>query len=147
MGPTGLWANVAVRLGLQGAARLGFPNAARAVAEAIGGGVIGCILTGYCSTVDDNTSNESSSNNGGCSCPVPDTTRDRITKGNTDIRTKPGDENTANGDFDALNPSDVSSKGNGVRVGTLDDGSTVIVRPTIEIQSGGRTGIKIRYGQ
>jgi RHS repeat-associated protein len=95
--------------------------------------------------------NEGSS--GDDSCPVPDTFRDRITKGNTDIRTKPGNTDTANGDFDALNPTGVSDKGNGVRVGTLEDGRTVIVRPstegrpTIEIQSGGRTRIKIRYGQ
>ncbi|MDD2468988.1 MAG: RHS repeat-associated core domain-containing protein, partial [Desulfobulbus sp.] len=85
------------------------------------------------------------------SCPVPDTNRDRITKGNTDIRTKNGDMDTANEDFDILNPEDVSEKGSGVRVGTLGDGRTVIVRPskdgrpTIEIQSGGRTRIKVRY--
>jgi RHS repeat-associated protein len=87
------------------------------------------------------------------SCPVPDTTRDRITKGNTDIRTKPGNEDTANGDFDTLNPTGVLDHGNGVRVGTLPDGRTVVLRPsrdgrpTIEIQRGGRTRIKIRYGQ
>jgi len=97
--------------------------------------------------------NDNASDKSGNSCPVPNTSRDRITKGNTDIRTKPGNADTANGDFDALNPSDVSDKGNGVRVGTLGDGSTVVVRPsldgrpTIEIQSGGRTRIKIRYGQ
>lgn len=51
---------------------------------------------------------------GGDSCPVPDTIRDRITKGNTDIRIKPGNADTANGDFDSLNPRGVSDKGNGV---------------------------------
>jgi hypothetical protein len=90
---------------------------------------------------------------GGESCPVPDTTFDHTTKGNTDIRTKPGNAGTANGDFDALNPTGVTDYGNGRRVGTLPDGRTVVVRPsddgrpTIEIQRGGRPRIKIRYGQ
>ncbi len=90
-----------------------------------------------------NESNEDNDN-----CPIPDTERDRITKGNTDIRTKKGD---ANDDFDALNPKDVSEKGNGVRVGKLGNDSTVVVRPskdgrpTIEIQSGVRTRFKVRY--
>lgn len=33
-----------------------------------------------------------------------------FSKGNTDIRTKLGDANTADGDFDALNPADVTNK-------------------------------------
>jgi RHS repeat-associated protein len=85
--------------------------------------------------------------------PVPGVTPDRVTKGNTKIGEKPGDAGTASGDFDGLNPDNVQDKGNGIRVGTLGDGSTVIVRPnssdgrpTIEIQRGGRTRIKIRYG-
>ncbi|MDE2150338.1 MAG: RHS repeat protein [Gammaproteobacteria bacterium] len=101
---------------------------------------------------NDKAPSQEDSESGG-SCPVPDTTRDRITKGNTDIRTKPGDTDTANGDFDALNPGGVSDKGNGVRVGTLPDGRTIVVRPdsrdgrpTIEIQRGGRKRIEIRYG-
>jgi hypothetical protein len=126
-----------------------FPALCATAAEAAGGAAMAgiCNLIGYCSVADDT----SSSDDGG-SCPVPDTTRDRITKGNTDIRNKPGDVNTANDDFDALNLNNVSPKGNGVRVGTLGDGSTVIVRPsrdgrhTIEIQSGGRTRIEVRYG-
>nr|MDA3832102.1 hypothetical protein [Spirochaetales bacterium] len=95
--------------------------------------------------------NQNSNNDGGKSCPIPDTSRDRITKGNTDIRTKPGNADTANSDFDSLNLTDVSDKGNGVRVGNLGDKLKVIVRPsrdgrpTIEIQSGGRTRIEIRY--
>jgi hypothetical protein len=89
----------------------------------------------------------------GESCPVPDTERERITKGKTDIRTKPGDADTANDDFDNLNPDNVSDKGDGIRAGTLPNGSTVVVRPsrdgrpTIEIQRGGRTRIEIRYGK
>lgn len=91
------------------------------------------------------------------SCPIPDTTRDRITKGNLDNRNKNGGGgfDKANGDFDALGLSGVSDKGNGVRVGTLPDGRTVVVRPdsdngrgppTIDIQRGDGTRIKIRYG-
>jgi RHS repeat-associated protein len=90
------------------------------------------------------------------SCPVPDTTYVDTTLGNTDIRTKPGNADTAYGDFDALGLSGVADKGNGVRVGTLPDGRTVVVRPTsdkgrgpptIDIQRDDRTRIKIRYGQ
>ncbi len=42
------------------AVRLGFPNAARNAANAVGGGVAGCILFGYCSEADSE----------GDSCPV-----------------------------------------------------------------------------
>lgn len=58
----------------------------------------------------------------------------------------------ANPDFDNLNPSSVRDLPNGIRVGQLSDGSTVIVRqnssggrPTLEIQSG-KTKSKVRYG-
>lgn len=85
-------------------------------------------------------------------CPIPGTTPERRTKGNTNIESKQGDFDTENGDFDALSPGDVSDKGGGVRVGTLDDGRIIIVRPvssdgspTIEIQSGSRTRVKVRY--
>lgn len=85
-------------------------------------------------------------------CLIPGTTPERRTKGNTNIESKQGNFDTANGDFDALSPGDVSDKGGGVRVGTLDDGRTIIVRPvssdgspTIEIQSGNRTRVKVRY--
>jgi len=85
-------------------------------------------------------------------CPIPGTTPEGTTKGNTRIEKKPGDFGTANGDFDNQWPGGVSDKGGGIRVGTLEDGRTIIVRPnskegspTIEIQSGGRTRVKIRY--
>lgn len=112
------------------------------------GGTVGCAAGGYIGSAIEDLLHSSKSDE----CPVPGTTPDRVTKGNTGIRTKPGDADTANGDFDALNPSGVVDKGGGIRVGTLSDGSTVVVRPsrdgrpTIEIQSGGRTRIKIRYG-
>jgi RHS repeat-associated protein len=110
------------------------------------GGIVACGLVFDC--FPEPVRNEE----GGESCPVPDTTRDRITRGNTDIRTKPGNADTASGDFDSLNPTGVTDYGNGVRTGTLPDGRTIVVRPsrdgrpTIEIQRGGRTRIEVRYG-
>ena len=84
-------------------------------------------------------------------CPIPGVTPGRKTRGPSDIYTKPGGFDTANGDFDALSPNGVSDKGGGIRVGTLDDGRTIVVRPdstdgspTIEIQSG-RNKTKVRY--
>jgi hypothetical protein len=47
------------RIILGGAARIGFPNAARMAAEAMGGGVIACIATGYCSEADDSSESAS----------------------------------------------------------------------------------------
>jgi RHS repeat-associated protein len=44
------------RIFLGGAARIGFPNAAQIAAEAMGGGIIACIATGYCSTADESSS-------------------------------------------------------------------------------------------
>ncbi len=85
-------------------------------------------------------------------CPIPGTTPENRTKGSTNIESKQGGFDTANSDFDDLSPSDVSSKGGGIRVGTLDDGRTITVRPnssdgspTIEIRSGNRTRVKVRY--
>jgi RHS repeat-associated protein len=109
-----------------------------------------CLLAGpFC---DPNMYNEEGDDES--SCPIPDTTRDRVTKGNTDIRIKNGnsDRETADNDFDDLPLSNVSEKGKNVRTGELPDGRRVIVRsssdgrPTIEIQRNGRTKIEIRYG-
>ena len=69
----------------------------------------------------------------------------------TRIERKKGGFADANADFDNAWPSNVVDKGNGVRVGILEDGRKIVVRPsstdnipTIEVQSGnGR--IKIRY--
>lgn len=95
--------------------------------------------------------------------PVPDATGgDRVGKGPR-IWNKPSDDpvGEANRDFDRKFPNgeNVDNKGNGVRVGTLPDGTRVIVRPgssdrsgnlpTIEIQNAGGTKSldKIRYPQ
>jgi RHS repeat-associated protein len=112
--------------------------------------------------VDDSKDAESLSNDtnsGGkdgakVESPVPGATEGEKTGGGTRTWTKPGGFDEANKDFDKMNPSNVGDKGNGVRVGTLEDGRRVIVRPdssdgrpTIEIQrpDGKRAGDKIRY--
>jgi RHS repeat-associated protein len=86
--------------------------------------------------------------------PVPGATQGEKTGGGTRTWEKPGGFDEANKDFDKMNPSNVDDKGNDVRVGTLEDGRRVIVRPdssdgrpTIEIQrpDGKRAGDKIRY--
>ncbi len=87
-------------------------------------------------------------------CPVPGAIpQGGKTRGPSDIWIKPdGDFDTANTDFDNLNPTDVTEIPGG-RVGTLPDGRTVVVRPdskdgrpTVEIQDG-RNRIKVRYGR
>ena len=97
--------------------------------------------------------NESSEGND--SCPIPGTIPDRVSGGGTDVRWKHGDQETADSDFDNLNPSDVKTvikkDGSRVRVGTLPGGKTVVVRPseagpTIELQWGGRSRIEVKYG-
>ena len=92
--------------------------------------------------------------NSGVKAPVSGATQGDDTGRGTRIWTKPGGLDEANKDFDKMNPSNVANKGNGVRVGTLEDGRRVIVRPnssdgrpTIEIQrpNGRRADDKIRY--
>ena len=56
----------------------------------------------------------------------------------------------ANDDFDNVaRPKNVKDRGNGIRTGELDDGSTITVRPksspTISINKPGKKQIKIRY--
>ena len=86
--------------------------------------------------------------------PVPGAIEGDKSGGGTRTWTKPGGFDEANKDFDNKNPSNVSEKGSGVRVGTTEDGKRVIVRPdssdgrpTIEIQrpDGKRAEDKIRY--
>jgi hypothetical protein len=90
-----------------------------------------------------------SSNN---SPPVPGASPGKETKGRTSQWEKPGGMPEAEKDFNDLNPSDVKNYPNGVKVGTLGDGSSVIVRPqstdgrpTLEIQNG-KKKTKVRYG-
>ncbi len=140
---------VATRTAVAVGVRLGFPNAARTAAKAVGGGVAGCILFGYCSEADETTPTEPNS------CPVPGTTPGEKTKGRTKNFDKPGGFDQANGDFDDLNPDNIrdisDSKGGRGRAGVLPDGRNINVRPnssdgrpTIEIQSG-KNKIKVRY--
>lgn len=83
--------------------------------------------------------------------PVPGATPGRATSGRTSQWESSGGFDQANKDFDNLNPTDVKDYGNGVRVGTLPDGRTAVVRPTssgerrptLEIQ--GLRPIKVRY--
>nr|WP_320191893.1 hypothetical protein [uncultured Desulfobacter sp.] len=94
-----------------------------------------------------------STEEGNDTCPVEGTTKGRKTKGRTDQREKEGNFDTANGDFDSLDPTDVRNLPNGGRIGILPDGLRINVRPnssdgrpTIEIQQG-KKKIKIRYGR
>ena len=86
--PTGLNPLV-TRIVLGGAARVGFPNAARMAAEAVGGGVVGCILTGYCSAADDADSDEAES------CPPEKRPLKTREKRNKERREKPKDPEEA----------------------------------------------------
>jgi RHS repeat-associated protein len=78
----------------------------------------------------------------------------RETKGPTKQHEKPGAMPEANADFDMANPSGVQSKGNGIRVGQLSDGRTIIVRPnssdgrpTVEVRRPNGRGYEVRYGR
>lgn len=83
--------------------------------------------------------------------PVPDASPGKETKGRTSQWEKLGGMPEAEKDFNNLNPTGVKNYPNGVKVGTLADGSTVIVRPnssdgrpTLEIQNG-KKKTKVRY--
>lgn len=74
------------------------------------------------------------------------------TKGKSTIYEKEGGIEEANKDFDSLNPSNIREV-NGIRIGTLPDGSTVNVRekskdgrPTLEILKGKKM-TKFRYDE
>ncbi|MEA9414155.1 DUF6443 domain-containing protein [Flavobacterium sp. PL02] len=74
------------------------------------------------------------------------------TKGKSTIFEKKGGIEEANNDFDSLNPSNIREV-NGIRIGTLPDGSTVNVRekskdgrPTLEILKGKKM-TKFRYDE
>ncbi|RZT38360.1 two-partner secretion domain-containing protein [Cupriavidus agavae] len=78
-------------------------------------------------------------------------TRAGATKGRSKIWEKSGGMQAAEKDFDGLSPTAVKEYTDGMRVGTLADGRTVIVRPdsedgrpTLEIQKG-KNRLKIRY--
>jgi RHS repeat-associated protein len=99
--------------------------------------------------------NEDASKSDANKAPVPGATGGEKSNTGTRIWDKPGDFGDANRDFDNKNPTNVEGKGNGVRVGTLDDGKRIIVRPgssdgrpTVEVQrpDGKRSEDKVRYG-
>lgn len=151
--PYGLWANVVVGGGIRliggRAVATGVGNTIRRHLPGAAGAIVACLAIGYCSeSGDDSSENESTGSN---SCPIPDTTPGRKTKGRTKQFEKPGNFDTANDDFDDLNPTDVVDLPGGGRRGTLPDGRSVNVRPnssdgrpTIEIQNG-KNKVKVRY--
>jgi hypothetical protein len=72
-------------------------------------------------------------------------------KKDSTIVIKPGGSKSANEDFDNIGPTNVENKGNGIRTGQLQNGTTVTVRPnssdgrpTLQV-IGGPIEIKIRY--
>lgn len=152
--PNGLFANVliggTIRVVGGRAAGAAIAQGLRQVVGPTAGTVVACVLTGYCSTAEeDDIADDSASE----SCPVPGATPGRKTKGRTKLFEKPGDFDDALGDFDDLGPSDVTGLNDGGFVGDLPNGDKVNVRPTssdgrptIEIQHG-KNRIKIRYGR
>lgn len=123
--PYGLavWIPVMTRTAVTTAARYGFPNAARKVAEAVGGGLIGCILTGYCS--EDVSDDEPKQ------CPIEGGDYDTTNNQDTDFWEKPGSYDDAVDDAsDRVGGQDnLTDKGNGTFVGTDANNNTVTVRP------------------
>jgi hypothetical protein len=78
----------------------------------------------------------------------------RPTNGKTQQFEKPGGIQEANSDFDKAKPQKISDKGNGIRVGQLPDGRTIVVRPnstdgrpTVEVRRPNGRGYEVRYGK
>jgi hypothetical protein len=83
--------------------------------------------------------------------PVPGATPGRETKGRSTLWESSGGSAAADKDFDSMNPHGVRELEDGTRIGSLDDGRTIVVRPdssdgrpTLEIQDG-KNKTKIRY--
>ena len=72
-----------------------------------------------------------------------------ILKDGTLQQTKPGGMAAADADFDSMHPSKVDSRPAGVRIGNLDDGTQIIVRPksvpSVEINPPTGPSYVIRY--
>jgi hypothetical protein len=83
---------------------------------------------------------------------LQDAASGRVTKGRSKLFSKPGGLDKANESFDALKPTNIRALGGGGRVGYLEDGRKVVLRPTssrqvpptLEIQAG-KNRIKIRF--
>ena len=124
------------------------------------------VVPGYVpsnATLNSGSGNNESASNGNSSSDAYDrvygsrTSVENVTSRGTSIETVPNSNDlTALNDFAALQPKNVKTVSTGrgdVSIGTLDDGSAVILRPskdgrtTIEFQNGnGRTTREIRYG-
>ncbi len=85
--------------------------------------------------------------------PVAGAELEEVKGTGTQIWGKPGDANTAEGDFDKKELSNVRTYGNGTKVGEAGDGSKVNVHKdtdpnsnaTLEIQKKDGTIVKVRY--